>query len=350
MDPTTGQTRYSEFFPVAAVDNRSSDGSLRTLVEVLKKVLETAGGDLWCRDVFIPGQLLAFAVLYLDDVPENKTGELLYRVRNLFHAGQEIRPSAEDLRLDNSALLPYAESQWFTFSLEGGAFAAFNAPETPFFRGTLPDHLRNQYFLLFLLALQQRFTLIMLSGEITRHWLDEEHPVGLEQRVARFQAVRRRLLEFTARGYFAQVMQQEHHHRCFRKWQDIFQIDRLYQEVSDEAREIHAYLLMNRTEALRNLAERQQEHIKGVERRLNLIGLVIGIPALAMSYLQVVGGIAAMKAALVGLGALAAGALLFGGLEYLAARRRPRAHEDDRPDRDGPNPARDSSQVEDSRF
>jgi hypothetical protein len=158
---------------------------------------------------------------------------------------------------------------WFVFSLEGGAFVAINAPETDFFRREFPTHLRREYFLLFLLTLHQRFTLMSLSQQVSEHWLRG----GERERVQAFERIRDALLEFTARGYFSQAMQREHHHQVYRRWQETFQLERLYQEVSDEVREMHEFLQMRQSQKL--------------EKRLNFLTFVFGIPALLFSFLSI---------------------------------------------------------------
>ena len=88
-----------------------------------------------------------------------------------------------------------------------------------------------------------------------------------------FERIRDRLLEFTARGYFAQVMQREHHHRVYRRWQEVFQLERIYQEVNDEVREMHEYL--------------QTRQMRELERRLNTLSVLLGIPALVSAFLSI---------------------------------------------------------------
>ena len=251
------------------------------LAEILDTILNTAEVESrqgrvrerenWWREVFVTGQLIPFAVIYADgeSVTDGQITELLYRVRNFFPAERVIQPAADDLRLDHPSLLAYADRMWFVFSLEGGAFVAINAPKTPFFRQTLPDHLRDQYFLLFLLSLHQRFTLMSLSQEVSEHWLRGDEA----ERARAFERIRTALLEFTARGYFTQVMQRGHHHRVYRKWQEVFQLEQIYREVSDEVREMYEYALSEQT--------------KRLERRLNLIGALIGVPALVMGFLSI---------------------------------------------------------------
>ena len=247
---------------------------IQTLGQLIDNLLQTCGlpTERAAREVFVPGQLLPFAVLYVDAprISSKRAAELLYRVRNFFHTGRIIRPSASDLSMDHPALLPYADQMWFTFSLEGGAFVAFNAPRTDFFRNELPIvRLRKHYFLLYLLALHQRFALLSLSQQVAEHWLTG----NARQRTRAFERIRDRLLDFTARGYFTQVMQRENHHRVYKKWQETFQLEQIYREVSDEVREMHEYILMEQTRRL--------------ERRVNLLGAFVGAPALVMTFLGI---------------------------------------------------------------
>lgn len=219
------------------------------------------------REVFVPGQLIPFVVLYFDagDIAD-QVPKLLYRVRNFFPSDRYIIPEAEDLRLDHPALLSYAENMWFTFSLEDGTFVAVNAPQNEFFRRSLPIHLREQYFLLFLLNLHQRFSLISISQMVSERWLQG----NFTERRRAFERIRTLQLEFTARGYFNQVMQRDNHHRVYVKWREVLQIDKLYEEVREEVREMHEYTLSEQTRHL--------------ERRVNLLGALIGVPALVMAF------------------------------------------------------------------
>lgn len=271
----TGKDQFEPYFPPPAGGTEKHPEGVGTFMEILSAVMQTAKltkeSERWWREVFIPNQLIPFAVLYVDDqnATEEQIAKLLYRVRNFFPSSREIAPSKEDLNLDNPSLLPYADKMWFVFAQEGSAFVAFNAPPTDFFRRELPAHLRNQYFLLFLLTLHQKFALMNLSQEVSEHWLTG----NLKERTQTFERIRNDLLDFTARGYFAQVMQRDHHHRVYRKWQETFQLEQLYREVSDEVREMHEFLLAEQTRRL--------------EQRLNQLGAFIGLPALVLSFLSI---------------------------------------------------------------
>ena len=277
MERRTGIDQISPFFPQSAGGSEKHPDGKGNFAEIVSAILNTAAieGDTkgadWWQEVFVPGQLIPFATLYVDgqDISEEAIAELLYRVRNFFPSERVIQPAPDDLRFDHPSLLAYAERMWFVFSLEGGAFVAINAPETDFFRRELPSHLRNEYFLLFLLTLHQRFALMSLSQQVSEHWLRGDEG----ERAKAFERIRDTLLEFTARGYFSQAMQREHHHRVYQRWQEVFQLERLYQEVNDEVREMHEFLQMRQS--------------KKLEERLNFLTFVFGIPALLFGFLSI---------------------------------------------------------------
>ncbi len=273
----TGPGQWQPFFPPPAGGVEEHPEGRGLFYDILKATLHTLAlsnserAEGWWQEVFVPGQLMPFAILYMDgqEASDPQMAEWLYRVRNFFPAERLIVPADDDVRRDHPSLLEYAQKMWFVFSLEGGAFVAFNAPQKDFFRRELPQHLRDQYFLLFLLALYQRFALMSLSQQVAEHWLQRSE----QERERIFEHLRRWLLEFTARGYFAQVMQRENHHRVYRRWQEIFQIEQLYREVADEVREMHEYLLSVQTRRL--------------ERRINLLTAFVGVPTLVFGFLSI---------------------------------------------------------------
>ncbi|MCC3582127.1 MULTISPECIES: hypothetical protein [unclassified Microcoleus] len=274
LNPDTKQPQFEPFFPEIAGGNAQYQAGKnqvhfgQIVTALLKKSalppteLPEPTSKQWWSEVFIPGQMLPFTALFADNLPPDETQLLLYKLQNLFHEKQGNYPAPEDLEPNNPAWLPYASRQWFIFSLEGGSFLAADAPKTDFFRKTLPSHLRDQYFLLFLIALHQRFTLMMLSSKVALNWLSDSDKDTNSQREHVFEEIRNQLLVFTARGYFAQVMQRQHHHRCYRQWHEVFQIQELYQEVNDEVRDMYEYSLMQQTRRL--------------ETTIQVIGVAVG--------------------------------------------------------------------------
>ena len=254
------------------------------LADVVTAIVETAtiDGDppKWHEEGFVSGLLIPYSALYLDGVPAAVIPERVYRARSFFYAAQMLHPSAEDRRLDqNPALLPFGSLIWLATSVEGGTFLAFDAPPHDFWRRRLPDHLANEYFLLFLLALHQRLALMALSDEVAGHWPMLPQVSDAEEREQAFREIRDKLLAFTARSYFAQVMQREHHHRVYRRWLETFQIERLYAEVSAEIREMFEYSLLRRTERIAALQQEAAERESARQERVNLLERRLGQPA-----------------------------------------------------------------------
>jgi hypothetical protein len=204
---------------------------------------------------------------------------LLYQVRNFFHCEQELHPTAEDLAPDHPSALPYVEGQWFLMTREGGAFVACDAPDTPFFGHTLPDHLGKQYFLEFLLVVYQRHFLMELLDGIAREWLSPEDRT-LDEEADVFNQLRRQLFTFKSRGYFAQVMQREHHHRCYQRWREALQVDRLYEEVTSSLRDMHDYLILQ-------IDQQEEKRMDQMQWMVGMFGAVIGVPALIFAFLGI---------------------------------------------------------------
>lgn len=328
IDRETREPRTSPFFPEPAGGLAQHPEGQGIFQDVIHMLLGTATpvdkAEVWWDEVFMPGTLLPYLVLFVDGVSDEEIPLLAYRARRFFHAGQELHPSSQDLCLDHEALLPYADRQWFFFSLNGGGFLACNPPTTPFFRETLPDHLHNHYFLLFLLALQQRFALMLLTQEVADKWLiapgtatDQD---SLHAREKAFAQIRDHLLSFTARGFFTQVMQREPHHRCYQQWQKTFDVERLYREVSDEVRYMHSKLEAARDQLAQRADEKRRQQTQRLERRLNLIAWVIGVPALALTFINATGPVELSVALYILLASLATGLLLYLLVTFLTSR------------------------------
>ncbi len=238
--------------PRLEYEGRTEQGIHTLLEELLQSPLQLCNSR---ENLFMYNLMLPFSALYIDgDLSDDEKRRLLYRVRLCFTMRHDLHPPEAELRPDHPHLLEYAEQIWFTFAQQAAGFVAFNAPgnANDFFRGNLPQRLRNRYFLLYQLALYQKFRLIHLSNRVSQNWLSGDEG----QRRRTFREIRDELLEFTARGYFAQVMHQEQHHRYYSRWCEVLQLERLYQEVSNEVREMYEYLQMNLEEQRRKQAEK----------------------------------------------------------------------------------------------
>lgn len=316
----TGKDTSEDFFPSFTNNIVERKNKYGKMSEIVNGIMETIDKNKWWQDAFIHDRMLPYSALFVEDSPSQNDYLLLYKLRNFFHTKQGDNPAPTDLLSNHPSLLEYSERQWFIFSLDGGNFLALDPPDTPFFRENLPKHIHKEYFHLYIIALHQRFGLMEMSHDVAEHWGAENE----EDRIKAFENIRNRFLSFTARGYFTQVMQTEHHHRNYRKWQETFELQRLYDEVREEVREMFDWLQLKRSERLEKTAKEQAELAKKeseeaarrekeskdrdielakvetqrenaakaradkFERRLSLFGLLvalgIGIPALIVGF------------------------------------------------------------------
>jgi hypothetical protein len=307
FDRKTGLPTYSSHFPVHDKQGASSPCEKKTIGQIIQLLLGIGQlpteEDNWWSDIFVPGQLIPYVSIFLDEVPDDNYLPLTYSIRNFFPSGKNHHFSSGNFQDDESSTLLYTHNQYFFFSLNGGGFIAFDAPKNEFFRTGLPDHLKDQYHLLFLLSLHQRFTLMMLLDQVASSWLAEG--VSIEQRKTSFDQIREQLFAFTSRGYFAQVMQSENHHRVYIKWQKIFQIERLYQDISNEIHFMSDYLQSEQD-------RRNQENEENLNKILNAIAFFVGVPAIVLTIVEVGFSDAGWFITLVS----SLGSFLFGGFLY----------------------------------
>lgn len=294
-----GESPRTSFFPALADGRADSTQPAHVFAEVIDHLLATAAtdgeGSRWWEEIFVPGMMLPHVALFIDNCPANDIGMHFHRLRNFFHADQTVHPSPQELALDAPELLPYAANQWFFYSLNGGGFLACDAPHTTFFRTTLPGHITGEYLLLCLLALEQRFVLMMLSQQVSRQWVGGEAGADEVRKVAAFTAIRDALLAFTAQGYFTQTMQEDHHHRSYAHWQDVFQLERMYRNVAEEVREMHGYLELRQRERADTIAREQQRQAENLDRRLTLVTWLLGIPVSLLLVINASGNIALVR-------------------------------------------------------
>lgn len=266
---------------VSAPTLRWGDATLqgiKPLIDALRESIPIRAEE----QLFVRNLMLPFTALFVDadgELSDDGKRMILYHVRLCFGAGHKLYPPESELRPDHPYLMAYAQNMWFTFAQQAAGFVAFDAPSEPsgFFRSDLPRRLRNRYFLLYLLALHQKFMLMHLSDQVSESWLGGDE----SQRMATYKCILNKLLEFTARGYFAQVMQQEQHHRYYQRWRETLQLETLYHEVSQEVREIHSHLQLQ-------LDQRRVEQSERLNRVvLWLTGITVGfaLPSLFVSFL-----------------------------------------------------------------
>jgi hypothetical protein len=194
------------------------------------------------KELYTRGELLTYAALFADGVPESDRRYLLYNVLNRFRPSNLVEPGVGGN--DSEWCLTYQNGQQFLNSVEGSSFVAFDVEPTDFNLHTLPSHLRSIYFTVFFLALLQRFALDQLSEAVARSTgrvllgSERGRAAGELERVTTLDS---RLLDFTGRCYFVQVSQAAHHHSYYAMLREVNQIEDRYREVTDEVHALRAH-------------------------------------------------------------------------------------------------------------
>lgn len=279
--------------PLAAQVENSQDGTFQ-FGDILSGLLRSGGldpegGEKWWSDVFVPNQFLPYSTLFLEDTPPEEIPIHVYQFRKMLHSRQTLIPPKFEISLEHEALHAYVENQWFTFSLDGGGFIAFNAPDTYFFTTELPIHLMDQYFMVFIMALHQRFVLTRLADEVAKVWLaedDENSDTNYFNNL--FGELQKIFLTFYASGNFKQIMQRDNLHQVYNKWLEVFQIDQLSQSVYEAIEHIHGFIQAKQDLILKQIEEAQRQSSKRLERQINKLMLIIGVPAVLFPFYEMV--------------------------------------------------------------
>ena len=236
----------------------------------------------------VEGQLLAYPCLMFarreDAMANANLGALLVsRAKGAHHAAQRI--SSFETTNATEGILPYADGQWLFASSEGGGFVAIQnddmvASPDGFQSGTLPSHIRRDYFFTFSYSAFQRFALIRLSEEVASHTLESKD---------RFSAVHNRVLEFTGRGLFLQISQSQHHHRYYDLALRIHQVSQLHDEVCQEVdafREYQQSIDRERRERQSRKAEILLGVVTGIVIPMQLVAALFPSSVSAWPYLK----------------------------------------------------------------
>ena len=193
----------------------------------------------WWQEIFAPGVMMSYAVLFVFGANPADLPAILYRVKHCFNTRQQLSPSAEQLDEMRKDLLNYADGQSFFATLQGAGFVAFDPPPVTFVQRSLPVRLRRMYQLLFHLVTFQRFALAAISDSIL-HGSDDSDSGSARAR-HRYQVVYRDFLEFMARGRFVHVSQSDQHRRYYEYLLRTYQVDALFADLRDEVGALKAY-------------------------------------------------------------------------------------------------------------
>ncbi|KUO95008.1 hypothetical protein [Ferroacidibacillus organovorans] len=232
--------------------------TMRTLVSRLLEPLIGA-----CRDVKIDPMvdtfLLAYGAVQLTleaDVPDpdaafqNFAAQHLTVLRKTLSAQNSSHFAQQIFGDPEHNYMPY-HNVIHTQSLEGGFVIAYDNGASHF-QGrpsAAMASFRRHYFLMMLLALHQRMSIL-------RYATGAADAALLSERAQKLRALREQIYDFTSRCYFSQASISEERDQLYRRWQRAFNISQMYDELIEEIHDIDDYLAG--VERERELATKEQ--------------------------------------------------------------------------------------------
>ncbi|RMH95866.1 MAG: hypothetical protein D6681_12825, partial [Calditrichaeota bacterium] len=179
------------------------------------------------------------------EVPYEDFREPFYWLRH--YVAPEYLPTPDELRLEgNPTIYRSFRNIYFGFSPDGGATVVWES-ESRFIKEQFADRIRNEYFILFLLALHQQMLAHRISKQI--HQVSNE-PKWRKGKTLR--QLREQIFEFTVRCWFPQVSNNRAYNEVYHRWRTVLQVEALFTEVKREIEELDDYL-----ERLRQSVESQ---------------------------------------------------------------------------------------------
>jgi hypothetical protein len=221
---------------------------------------------------FFKRRLLGFALAVVEPVtddtgadPADGLARPLFWLRHGFN--ESYQPAPSDLAFEgNPEVVRTFENVVFGVAMEGGAALLVNTG-APFVRDQLPVRIRHRYFLLFVLALQQRFGAIFLAERIARIGPARGHAEGAvyeDALVARVTRLREEVFDFKTRGWFADVGTMRMYTEVYRRWKEVLLTDPLVEEIKSEVQELDDYL--RRAQLRRERARERREQVAAVRQ------------------------------------------------------------------------------------
>ncbi len=261
------------------------------------------GGQQNWTSLHDPQYLIPYGWLIIDKEYSSPTGTgknelagILYCLRHFFspRSGEagSIHSGNYELNIESRNQLLYSPRSWFISSMEGCVF--FSDDPNDFIQNQLPSHLENVYFFAYQFVLMQRFYLLHFSQQHILTWLERDGSeeetshdrrgvslrrftdwMGLES-ARKIEIFRHRMedfLEFITLYYPPQVFLGERHHKAYLFWQETLEVPRLYERVQYQLRLLYEHS--------------ENEESRRIENRLNLLGVLIGVPSLIFAVLSI---------------------------------------------------------------
>lgn len=179
----------------------------------------------------------------LKEEEEKRIPEYLFQMRKSFT--DSYLPSKYDLDIDNNSSIfqPFGNSIWGV-SMEAISNIAFLTGEDKtdkFFQNGFFNNLERTYFYLYLLALQQKYTLLKLS--VAAGSLHEQiSELTLAKQSETVNLFKERVIRFLVRSNYKQVSYVTHHADLYKTIRSQLGIDDLLEEINSEVEALSSFI------------------------------------------------------------------------------------------------------------
>ncbi|RKN77076.1 hypothetical protein [Paenibacillus ginsengarvi] len=227
---------------------------------------------------------LVYSMALLPQVETDQNEFDIWLGRKLFHMrrsfADSFKPTHEQCMLLGQEVEPVFQNSYWGASMEGMANVAYLTGDSStdhFFKETYINNVNTTYFYLYILALHQRFALLMLSilasrlpAQLERVMLTNETNEILDNKgYELISELQERMTFFTLRSSFTQVSNVTHQARLYEKLRHTLRIEDLMQELHTELEVLSslAHVREQKREERQRMKEQHNEAI--VEKRQN---------------------------------------------------------------------------------
>lgn len=191
-----------------------------------------------------------FSYLILDHVPESETernnfiAETLFRMRNGFHA--HYQPSKKEYDLEhNSQFLSFVHNIFWGVSVEGVACVAFltgDHRQTHFLTHTFSNNVESSYFYLYILAMAQRFSLLLISQKTADLPPEIRGSIDVlknkKEIIGAIDTLQQEIVLYGLRINYSQVSFNFHYTLFYEKLREVFRLDYQHAELDAEVKNL----------------------------------------------------------------------------------------------------------------
>ena len=232
-----------------------------------------------------PRHCLVFTYLILDQIEKNPEKRIQFIEKSLFRLSKgwhcNYYPPLEKNESDNNpALLNFVDNIYWGVTLEGCAnISYFTHDGSPdhFVSEILPGRIQESYFYLYILALVQRFSLLILAQRTGKIPLNAGQ--SMQKLPADSGALKEiRLLQkdipfYGLRINFSQVSHNLHYTLFYEKLKDVYRVDHLFNELDTEVKNLGAVL--DQFDALEKSEKEQKQ--KNIELWIAVAAIIFAI-------------------------------------------------------------------------